>query len=418
MHRVRHSLPYYKELGWEPIIVTVAPEFIEGNIDPLLLKSIPSDSRIIYIQALSFKWTRRIGLGSLALRSIIHYWFAIVKIVKKEKIDLIFFSTTQFPVLILGNFLKKRYNIPYLIDMQDPWHSDYYKKKPKKDRPPKYWFSYYLNKILEPIAMKRVDAIMSVSNAYNVTLKSRYPHLKQDMLFEVTFGTSEVDMLIAKNETPKTEIVKIDKNNINIIYTGIVNESMRVPLELLLKAVNYGLIHNPNTFTRSKFYFIGTNYALSPDSNTIVNELAIKYKLTDLVLEHPLRISYFQSLKLMSEADILLLFGTDDSNYSASKLYPYILSEKPILSIVKNGSPIIKIMESTGAGAFTIFEDKKSINDIELSIKIYEIILKWMNNVPNPCHVRWDQFEPYLAKNKTKTQVEIFNLVTKNIVNA
>ena len=83
--------------------------------------------------------------------------------------------------------------------MQDPWHSDYYNDKPKEQQPPKYWFSYRLNKFLEPIAMKNVDGLISVSGDYIKTLKTRYPQISNIPSTVITFGAFEKDFDIAKN---------------------------------------------------------------------------------------------------------------------------------------------------------------------------------------------------------------------------
>ena len=193
MHRVRQSLGYYKEFGWQPTVVTVQPDYVEGPQDPLLEKTLPEGLRIIRVKAFSTKYTRKLGLGSLALRSLYFYWRTVNKLLKREHFDLVFFSTTQFPVLILGAYWKRRFGIPYVIDMQDPWHTDYYLNKPQSERPPKYWFAYRLNKWLEPIAMRRVDALMSVSQAYLDTLCERYRSVRPEMCFTITFGAFEKD---------------------------------------------------------------------------------------------------------------------------------------------------------------------------------------------------------------------------------
>src|SRR6201985_428119 len=146
--------------------------------DDLLLLSISEDIKVYKVRALNKKWTSKIGLGSLALRSPWFYRQQVNALLRKGKYDLIYFSTTQFPVCTLGAYWKKRFGIPYVIDMQDPWYSEYYRNKPKHEQPPKYWFSYRLNKCLEPIAMKQVDGLISVSESYITDLKIRYPGIK------------------------------------------------------------------------------------------------------------------------------------------------------------------------------------------------------------------------------------------------
>src|ERR1700748_2686623 len=120
--------------------------------DDLLLLSISEDIKVYKVRALNKKWTSKIGLGSLALRSPWFYRQQVNALLRKGKYDLIYFSTTQFMICALGAYWKKRFGIPYVIDMQDPWYSTHYKDKPKDNRPSKYRLVYGLHKYLEAIA--------------------------------------------------------------------------------------------------------------------------------------------------------------------------------------------------------------------------------------------------------------------------
>jgi hypothetical protein len=188
MHRVRTSLAYFHENGWDAEVVCVDPAYTNMGLDKLLLKSIPPNIKIHRVKALSIKYTQKIGLGSLALRSLWYYRKYVNGLLKTQHFDLVYFSTTQFPICILGAYWKKKFNIPYVIDMQDPWHSDYYRDKPKAEQPPKYWFSYRLNKHLEPIALKQASGLISVSEDYITALKTRYPVIKKIPAATITFG--------------------------------------------------------------------------------------------------------------------------------------------------------------------------------------------------------------------------------------
>ena len=97
--------------------------------------------------------------------------------------------------------MEKKLGIPYVIDIQDLWHTEYYQNKPKQERPPKYWFSYRLNKLLEPVAMKNVDGLIAVSQAYITTLKERYPTIKNIFSATITFGAFPKDFEILEKKT-------------------------------------------------------------------------------------------------------------------------------------------------------------------------------------------------------------------------
>jgi len=69
MQRVRMSLSYFTENGWDAEVVMVDERYSDMQWDNLLLQSVPSNIKIHKVKALAKKWTSRFGLGSIALRS-------------------------------------------------------------------------------------------------------------------------------------------------------------------------------------------------------------------------------------------------------------------------------------------------------------------------------------------------------------
>ena len=67
MQRVRMSLPYYKNLGWEPVVLCVHEKFVSGYKDDLLSETIPADIEVHKVAAWSEKLTRRLGIGRSTL---------------------------------------------------------------------------------------------------------------------------------------------------------------------------------------------------------------------------------------------------------------------------------------------------------------------------------------------------------------
>ena len=43
MHRVRVSLPYFHEFGWQTTVLSVAPDFVEASREPLFLDRLPAE---------------------------------------------------------------------------------------------------------------------------------------------------------------------------------------------------------------------------------------------------------------------------------------------------------------------------------------------------------------------------------------
>jgi hypothetical protein len=401
MHRVRTSLAYFHENGWDAEVVCVDPAYTNMGLDKLLLKSIPPNIKIHRVKALSIKYTQKIGLGSLALRSLWYYRKYVNGLLKTQHFDLVYFSTTQFPICILGAYWKKKFNIPYVIDMQDPWHSDYYRDKPKAEQPPKYWFSYRLNKHLEPIALKQASGLISVSEDYITALKTRYPVIKKIPAATITFGMYPPDIKIATENQANFEPI-LKPGFINIVYIGRGGADMHKAIEPLFNAIASGLNTDAAIFGRLRLYFIGTSYAPDGEGSPTIMPLAKRFGISDYVSEITNRISYYHTLATLMKADALFVPGSDDAKYTASKIYPYILTKKPLLGIFNANSSAIGILKEFGIE--TVFDYESVFN-----YAIIEFIKGFAGNPDPLSDLPPSALKKHSAQTKTTQQCRLFN---------
>lgn len=408
MHRVRQNLPYLRDLGWLPYVLAVNPKYVEAPIDKILLKTIPEDIKIKYIPAFNPKITRRFGIGSLSIRSFLQFLWYGTKILKKEKFDLIFFSTTAFHVLPLGRIWKWLFKIPFIIDIQDPWRSDFYLDKPKSERPPKFWAAYQVDKFLEAFTLPKADGIIAVSKAYCDTLQTRYPSLLSRPCMELPFGAGELDFSILEKANIQQNIYPVDNSFINIVYVGRGGKDMNFALSIFFNSLKKGLKQNTALFKKIRVYFIGTSYAAAGKGEKTILPIAEKYGVDELVTEITNRVPYFTALKLLKDADLLFIPGSTDKSYTASKLYPYILSRKPIIAIFHKNSSVVNVIQSTNAGEVIIFNSQPE-NAEELSVKLTENFIKLLPLLPFIPNTMWSTFDEYTSKRMTCKQARFMN---------
>lgn len=403
------SLPYFKQFGWDAEVAVVNSKHSDTVKDELLLQSVPDDIEIHKVNAFNKRWTAKIGLGSIALRSLWFYRQGVNKLLRQKPFDLIYFSTTQFPVCVLGAYWEKKFGIPYIIDMQDPWHSEYYRDKPKSQKPPKYWFSYKLNKYLEPVAMRRVSGLISVSDAYIQTLKSRYSRLKNIPATTITFGGFDKDLEIVKNSTSDFNLVyKKTSGKKNLVYIGRGGEDLEKALTIFFDAFKQGLKQDKELFKQFELSFIGTSYAPKGLGKKTIEPVAKVFGLEEYIDEHTDRIPFYEGLFNLLHADGLLIFGSDDPQYTASKTYPYILTEKPLLGVFHCKSSAVKIIKDCHAGkVITIDENQENS---------YNIIRAFLQQVIDdiPPVILWKKFKPYTALKMAQKQCELFNQVIRS----
>ena len=409
MQRVRMSLSYFKECGWDAEVVIVDPQYVDMVKDELLLQSIPSYIDIHKVRAFDKKWTSKLGLGSIALRSLWFYKQKVNQLLRAKKFDLIYFFTTHFPVCTLGAYWKKRFGIPYIIDMQDPWHSEYYQDKPKDKRPAKYWFSYRLNKYLEPIALKNVSGLISVSECYITDLKNRYPQIKNVPTAVITFGAFEPDFKIADESAEKFNHL-LDPTCTNLVYIGRGGNDMLKAIGFLFKAFKQGMETEPNLFNKLKIYFIGTSYAPAGEGKETIMPLATQYGVESQVIEITDRISYYHTLATLTQADALFIPGSDDPKYTASKIYPYLLAKKPLLTIFHEKSSANEILKTCSENASV---QTFPANENNLLMHIDEFLTRLSKKELSSVKTN-DEFNKHSALSMTIDQTDLFNKVLSN----
>jgi hypothetical protein len=85
-------------------------------------------------------------------------------------------------------------------------------------------------------------------------------------------------------------------------------------------------------------------YDWVPGMGRYLQSMASAHGLDAIVSEHPARVTYAQSIDLLSCADGALVLGVDDSGYMPSKLFSYALSGKPLLACFRYGSPAWQLL--------------------------------------------------------------------------
>ena len=404
MQRIRISLPHFEEFGWQPRVLAVEPDRVQGVREPLLLESVPSQVPVHHCGAFDISWTRKIGITALALRALPFLYRAGARLIREHHPDLIFFSTTAFPVLALGRLWKQRFGVPFVVDMQDPWVSESHGKRQSL----KHRLARSLHRLLEPFTMRAADGIIAVSTAYHETLRKRYPWLRADLCRTIPFGASENDFEIAERVSGRNSF--FSRNGmIHGVYVGRGGADLRKSLSALFGAWREGLRSCPELFRRLRLHFIGTDYAPPGRERKTIWPVAEEFGLADVVVEYPLRIPYFETLKVLLEADFLVVPGSDDAQYTASKIYPYVLARKPMLAVFHEASSVVEVLRTTNAGEVVTFStaDHSEV----LAETILPIWTRLLGSLPFTPATNWKAFEPYLAREMTRRQCELFDRV-------
>lgn len=357
MQRIRMSLPYYRAGGWEPVVLTLVDEYQDGVREPELMATIPADVRVIRIPAIPVRAARWWGLGNTGLRMLPSLLWHGSKLLRAEKFDLVFFSNTQFITFPLGRLWRRWFDVPYVIDIQDPWRTDYYERGDSRLPPGgwKYQFARLQAWLLEGWTYRRVGAVMSVSPSYLDDLRTRYPAFAHVPAEVIRFGGSREDLVQSASQPLEQPLFHKTQGEIHFLYTGASGPVMPHSLSVLFDGLRLYREKSPARAARLRFHFIGTSYVAFGQGVPSVLPVAEDAGVADLVTEIPHRIGHLEALRLQQSADVLLLPGSSDLAYSPSKIYPYFLSGRPILGIVFRQSVMENLMDELNCATLVRF---------------------------------------------------------------
>lgn len=408
MQRVRLALPHLRALGWEPVVLAVGPDYVEGAvIDPLLEATYPADVRVIRVAGVKPGKTRWAGIGNLWWRCGRALAAAGEALLAVEKFDLVFFSTTQFPAFALGPKWRKWFGVPFVVDYQDPWVTDYYSRT--KTRPPGGWLKFTLAqwgaKRDEPRVLRAAAGAVAVSDSYPEMLARLYPWYDARRMRVLPFGASAVDLEVATRHRPATPLVDFDDGYFHQVYTGRSGPDMAESLAMFFRGFARFRATHPETAKLMRFHFIGTGYAPPPLGEEAVMPVARAEGVAEHVTEHCYRVPYFDTLHYLTRAHALIAVGSNDATYSASKIYGYVLSRKPLLLIFHERSLVLKFAREVKAGLALSFAGAQDIDRVAGDVE-----RQWFADGGNTRVAAWSEeaFRAYSAEAMTAGLVEVF----------
>ena len=401
-HRARMSVRYFAECGWEPYVLTVDASRQEEQQEPDLLLTLPPGLDVTAVQALPPRWTRPFGVGNVALRALPQLYRAGRDLIRTQSIDLVYFSTTMFAALPLGRLWKQALGVPYVIDMQDPWVSDYPVQAPGI----KARLARALHARLEPFTMRSVDGLIAVSDAYIETLRRRYPWIREDSCATVPFGASDADLATARTLDWSNPYFSSDDGRLHGVSVGRGGRDMEIAARILFRAAHRTQADRERPVS---FAFVGTDYAPSGTGQQTIAPVAAAEGMVETVHEWTDRVAYLAGLRVLAEAGFLVVLGSDDPQYSPSKVYPYLLAGRPIVSVLHECCPVADLMRRADCGPVVTFR-----SSADIGAAAHQLACEWpalVDRCARPYVAPAALVQTFSSREFTRVQADVFGRV-------
>lgn len=343
MHRARHLAWELPKFGWDleilaPDIDYQRPSCIDQDSAGFFAADIPV--HLVTEPKPRFKAFPR--PKSIGWRALLPMLRAGSRLLRERRFDLIYFSTTQFPLFLLGRVWKLRFGVPYVLDFHDPCFREG-KHYPVWARPSlKHLTASWLSKYVEALSTIRAAGLIAVSPYYIDTLRQRYaaknpPWLRPGCCAAVPFADMPRDLdEAAKRLRPKPTEGSL---HLRVVYVGTGGPIMIRSFDLLCRTLAHLMERRHDLAGMVRIALYGTLSGWQNDKPHHLADVARRCGLAELVEEYPEHVTYRRSLELLLEGDGALVLGVDNSGYMPSKLFTYALSGKPLLASLHRDGP-------------------------------------------------------------------------------
>jgi glycosyltransferase involved in cell wall biosynthesis len=365
---------YLPEFGWEPIILTVDPEYAAYPVTDFSLKEdLPSSVKVYSTPATNYfsiykKDKSKIPSAGFAnsvdntlkgkiLRFIRGNFFLpdprkgwnkcafkkACELIDTEEIKHIITTSPPHSTQLIGLKIKKKYpGIKWIADLRDPWTDIYYYKQ--------FYPTFISKRIdlrMEKSVLKKADKIITVGASLKTLLSLKVEEI-ENKTEVIPNGFDEDDFNNLKTSMPAL---------FTISYMGTLSDVY--PIDRFLEALQVFKKRGNDFILR----FIGTVSSKQKD--------IIQAKTSNSVVEFIPYVEHAAALKYMLESTILLLIIPDhQSNRSiiTGKLFEYIAAGKPIICLGPDDGDAAGILRETGHGTTFSYKDSNGVLDYLLKL--------------------------------------------------
>lgn len=274
----------------------------------------------------------RRGLDQILIPDVRTEWFPFAwsrlqALVAQRHPDLIISSHEPGVDLLLGLRAKRRWNLPWIVDLADPVLAPY---TPRWRRT--------IDNFLERRVCQTADCIVVTNQAMTELMHQRHGlPLQQSVVIQQGFVASE---LPSKWLLPSTKATNHNRT-LDLVYTGTFYRDFR----------------NPGPLFQAIRQVPGVRLIYAGDSGGFESELA---ELGDQALVLGRR-QHRECLLLQSQATVLISIGNRQAHQIPGKIFEYFGACRPILHLFYDKTDPVKVLLETLCRGQSVLNEKEAI---------------------------------------------------------
>lgn len=284
-------------------------------------------------------------------------WFvpavwAGVKIVRRQRIDLIYATGRPWTAFLIGRVVKALTGKPLVVDFRDPWMTNPFRLSysAMKDKIESY---------MERKVVEGADLLIANTDTLRAEFIMRFPEQDHAKFVTVLNGYDPEDFVSGGEEMRSKRQAVYTLTHTGFLYGKRDPRGFLLALQSLVesKRIDAGNI---------QVQFLG---ATSLDYD--LTEYLARLRLTHVVTLYDHK-PFQESLQFLKQSDGLLLLQPGTATQIPSKLFEYIGLGKPILAICPAQSATQRLMEEESLGIVVQPESSREITEA-----IYTLYKQW-----------------------------------------
>jgi glycosyltransferase involved in cell wall biosynthesis len=338
---------YLSKYGWKPTVLTIEPAGYYAFDDTLLKEVEDAGVKIIRTRSYDvnsfFKKKGIVKMPSERMRKVLQFFGDLLflpdtkigwkshavkaasELLKQERFDLIFATAPPQTDFLVGVALKKKFDIPLVVDYRDAWIDYPFKYFPTPLH--RFW-----HKHLEKRVLKAADKVIVTHRRVKESILRRHRFVGYHEVIIVSQGFDSEDYPTIISEK-RTRHVRMKIAHAGTFYAD------RSP-GVFLHAFANVIQKNPKLRGRIEINFVGT---VREEDRQCVKRLDLQSAVNFLGY-----IPHKDCVKILVESD-LLWFVIDNDYQTPGKLYEYFGARKPIIASLVDGYTKQLINESGAA---------------------------------------------------------------------
>jgi glycosyltransferase involved in cell wall biosynthesis len=353
----------------------------ENNINLFI-----SNSRLKYFVRMLYETFKRAMIPDPHIGWIITAVPRALSITKRENINAIFTTSPYHSVHLIGYFIKKLTNLPWVVDFRDGWIG-------APEYRPDNRIRLKMENFLESVVVKNADEITCATPGILEEFIKLHSDIDKEKFSVITNGYDQEKYEKNKKYIGDERYASEDK--LTITYTGTLGKKW--PPDFFLKALNALMIEHPEIKNEIEILFVGK----FPEEKT---DLINKFNFRDIVKLKGF-VSHDESIRYQLNADILLMINfpiQGGKTLFTGKIFEYIAAKRPILATIQecNASELIR---SENLGIVVPPDDVDAIKNA-----IYDMYKKYKND-----HLKiagkMDMIKRFDRRELTRQLAEVFD---------